>query len=388
MPKKYIPYGRQWIDDDDIKAVIEVLKSDYLTTGPKIEEFEEKFAAYVGAKYAVAVSNGTAALHAACFAAGIGPGDEVITTPLTFAASANCVLYQGGKPVFADIDPETYNISVEEIKKKITNKTAAVIPVHFTGQPCDMEEIYEIARENNLIVIEDAAHALGATYKGEKIGNCRFSDMTVFSFHPVKHITTGEGGMITTNDKELYEKLKLFRTHGITKEPDRYIRKTDESWYHEQQFLGYNYRMTDIQAALGISQLKKSDEFLKRRREIARIYNQKLAEIEWIKLPYQETDRESSWHLYVIQVDEEKLGKSRKDVFNHLRSKGIGVQVHYIPVYWHPYYQELGYEIGLCPEAESVYKKIISLPIFPGMTKEEIRRILNYLEDEDHIEHY
>ena len=388
MPKKYIPYGKQWIDDEDIKAVVEVLKSDYLTTGPKIEEFEEKFAAYVGAKYAVAVSNGTAALHAACFAAGIGPGDEVITTPLTFAASANCVLYQGGKPVFADIDPETYNISVEEIKKKITNKTAAVIPVHFTGQPCDMEEIYEIARENNLIVIEDAAHALGATYKGEKIGNCRFSDMTVFSFHPVKHITTGEGGMITTNDKELYEKLKLFRTHGITKEPDRYIRKTDESWYHEQQFLGYNYRMTDIQAALGISQLKKSDEFLKRRREIARIYNQKLAEIEWIKLPYQETDRESSWHLYVIQVDEEKLGKSRKDVFNHLRSKGIGVQVHYIPVYWHPYYQELGYEIGLCPEAESVYKKIISLPIFPGMTKEEIRRILNYLEDEDHIEHY
>ena len=388
MPKKYIPYGKQWIDDEDIKAVVEVLKSDYLTTGPKIEEFEEKFAAYVGAKYAVAVSNGTAALHAACFAAGIGPGDEVITTPLTFAASANCVLYQGGKPVFADIDPETYNISVEEIKKKITNKTAAVIPVHFTGQPCDMEEIYEIARENNLIVIEDAAHALGATYKGEKIGNCRFSDMTVFSFHPVKHITTGEGGMITTNDKELYEKLKLFRTHGITKEPDRYIRKTDESWYHEQQFLGYNYRMTDIQAALGISQLKKSDEFLKRRREIARIYNQKLAEIEWIKLPYQETDRESSWHLYIIQVDEEKLGKSRKDVFNHLRSKGIGVQVHYIPVYWHPYYQELGYEIGLCPEAESVYKKIISLPIFPGMTKEEIRRILNYLEDEDHIEHY
>lgn len=388
MPKKYIPYGKQWIDDEDIKAVVEVLKSDYLTTGPKIEEFEEKFAAYVGAKYAVAVSNGTAALHAACFAAGIGPGDEVITTPLTFAASANCVLYQGGKPVFADIDPETYNISVEEIKKKITNKTAAVIPVHFTGQPCDMEEIYEIALENNLIVIEDAAHALGATYKGEKIGNCRFSDMTVFSFHPVKHITTGEGGMITTNKKELYDKLRLFRTHGITKEPDKYIRKTDESWYHEQQMLGYNYRMTDIQAALGISQLKKSDEFLKRRREIARIYNQKLAEIEWIKLPYQETDRESSWHLYVIQVDEEKLGKSRKDVFNHLRSKGIGVQVHYIPVYWHPYYQELGYEIGLCPEAESVYKKIISLPIFPGMTKEEIRRILNYLEDEDHIEHY
>ena len=379
MPKKYIPYGKQWIDDEDIKAVVEVLKSDYLTTGPKIEEFEEKFAAYVGAKYAVAVSNGTAALHAACFAAGIGPGDEVITTPLTFAASANCVLYQGGKPVFADIDPETYNISVEEIKKKITNKTAAVIPVHFTGQACDMEEIYEIARENNLIVIEDAAHALGATYKGEKIGNCRFSDMTVFSFHPVKHITTGEGGMITTNDKELYEKLKLFRTHGITKEPDRYIRKTDESWYHEQQFLGYNYRMTDIQAALGISQLKKSDEFLKRRREIARIYNQKLAEIEWIKLPYQETDRESSWHLYVIQVDEEKLGKSRKDVFNYLRSKGIGVQVHYIPVYWHPYYQELGYGKGLCKVAESIYKLIISLPIYPALNDEDVNYIIEQL---------
>lgn len=379
MPKKYIPYGKQWIDDEDIKAVVEVLKSDYLTTGPKIEEFEEKFAAYVGAKYAVAVSNGTAALHAACFAAGIGPGDEVITTPLTFAASANCVLYQGGKPVFADIDPETYNISVEEIKKKITNKTAAVIPVHFTGQPCDMEEIYEIARENNLIVIEDAAHALGATYKGEKIGNCRFSDMTVFSFHPVKHITTGEGGMITTNNKELYDKLKLFRTHGITKEPDKYLLKTDEPWYHEQQMLGYNYRMTDIQAALGIRQLKKADGFLKRRREIAEIYKQELTRIEWIKLPFQKDDRESSWHLYVIQVDEEKLGKSRKDVFNYLRSKGIGVQVHYIPVYWHPYYQELGYGKGLCKVAESIYKLIISLPIYPAMNSEDIIYILEEL---------
>lgn len=381
MTDKYIPYGRQWIDDDDIKAVVEVLKSDYLTTGPKIKEFEEKFADYVGAKYAVAVSSGTAALHAACFATGISTGDEVITSPMTFAASANCVLYQGGKPVFADIDPLTYNISPREIKNKITDKTTAVILVHYTGQPCDLAEIQQIAREHNLIVIEDAAHALGATYRGEKIGNCNYSDMTIFSFHPVKHITSGEGGMITTNNKELYDKLIQFRNHGITKDDKKYINDNEGPWYHEQQFLGYNYRMTDIQAALGISQLKKIDMFVQRRREIAEIYDREFADIEWVKLPYQEEDRNSSWHLYVIQVEEEKLGKSRKEVFEYLRANGIGVQVHYIPVYWHPYYQELGYEKGMCSEVERIYKGNISLPLFAKLDDKGLNFVINILSN-------
>lgn len=380
MAEQYIPYGRQWIDEDDIKAVVEVLKSDYLTTGPKIKEFEEKFADYVGTKYAVAVSNGTAALHTACYAAGIGKGDEVITSPMTFAASANCVLYQGGKPVFADIDSGTYNIDPVEIRKNITNKTKAIIPVHYTGQTCDMKEIQEIARENNLIVIEDAAHALGATYRGEKIGNCKYSDMAIFSFHPVKHITTGEGGMVTTNNKDLYDKLIQFRNHGITKNHRKYICENEGPWYHEQQFLGYNYRMTDIQAALGISQLKKIDSFVKRRREIAEIYNQELSKLDWIKLPYQKDDRESSWHLYVIQIDKKKLGNSRKKVFDYLRSKGLGVQVHYIPIYWHPYYQQLGYEKGMCGEVESVYEKIISLPIYPTINENEVSSIIEIID--------
>lgn len=377
MSEKYIPYGRQWIEEDDIEAVVEVLKSDYLTTGPKTREFEENFADYVGARYAVAVSNGTAALHAACFAAGIGKDDEVITSPMTFAASANCVLYQGGKPVFADIDSMTYNIDPGEIKKKISEKTTAVIPIHYTGQPCDLKEIQQIAKEHNLVVIEDAAHALGATYKGEKIGNCKYSDMAIFSFHPVKHITTGEGGMITTNDKDLYDKLVQFRSHGITKNRENYINDYEGPWYHEQQMLGFNYRMTDIQAALGISQLKKSDRFLERRREIAHIYNQEFSDIECIKLPHQKNDRESSWHLYVIQIDEEKLEKSRKEVFEYLRKEGLGIQVHYIPVYWHPYYKKLGYEKILCSKTENIYQKIISIPLYSKMTDIEIEIVIN-----------
>ncbi|WP_083189730.1 UDP-4-amino-4,6-dideoxy-N-acetyl-beta-L-altrosamine transaminase [Orenia metallireducens] len=377
MTNRFIPYGKQWIDEDDIQAVVEVLKSDYLTTGPTVKEFEEKFAEYVGAKYAVAVSNGTAALHAASFAAGIKEGDEVITTPLTFAASANCILYQNGVPVFADVDPDTYNINPEEIRKKITSKTKAIIPVHFTGQPCDIDEIHQIAREYNLIVIEDAAHALGARYRGKKIGG--LSDMSIFSFHPVKHITTGEGGMITTNSKELYNKLIQFRSHGITKNEDNYINESHGSWYHEQQFLGYNYRMTDIQAALGVSQLNKSDNFLERRREIAQIYNQELKDIEWIKLPYQESERESSWHLYIVQIDEKKLDKSRREVFDYLRKEGLGVQIHYIPVYWHPYYEKLGYNKKLCEVAERIYIKAISLPIYPKMDDIDIDRVIKVL---------
>ena len=365
----YIPYGTQCIEEDDIQAVNEVLRSNYLTTGPKVDEFENAVADYVGAKYAVAVSNGTAALHAACFAAGIQQGDEVITTPITFAASSNCVLYCGGKPVFADIDSKTYNISPASIREKITDKTKAIIAVHFTGQPCEMEEIHKIAKEHKLMVIEDAAHALGAEYKDKKIGS--LSDMTTFSFHPVKHITTGEGGMIVTNNEKLYQKLKLFRTHGITRDKNMLI-KDEGGWYYEQQDLGYNYRITDIQCALGISQLKKLDGFVKKRREIAQIYDEAFKDIPNIVIPYQQKDSLSSYHLYVIQV----LAKDRKEIFDKLRSYGIGVNVHYIPVYKHPYYQKNGYSSVICPNAENLYKHIISIPMYPKLRGEEIKYVI------------
>lgn len=362
-----IPYGRQCIEEDDIQAVVDVLRSDYLTTGPKIAEFERTVAAYVGAKYAVAVSNGTAALHIACLAAGITEGDEVITTPITFAASANCVLYCGGTPVFADIDPETYNIDPEDIRRKITPRTKAIIPVHFAGQPCDMDAIHAIAKEYHLTVIEDGAHALGAEYRGVKIGG--LSDMTTFSFHPVKPITTGEGGMVMTNDGALYERLKLFRTHGITRE-ETLMEETDEvkgAWYYQQLELGYNYRMTDIQAALGSSQMKKLDWFLEKRRQIAQRYNEAFADAEEIITPAQMEGALSGWHLYVIQVPRNR----RKAIFDNLRQKGIGVNVHYIPVYKHPYYQSHGYHSVVCPHAEKLYEGIISLPIYPRLTEEE-----------------
>lgn len=378
LSEKFIPYGRQCIDEDDINEVIKVLKSDYLTTGPKIEEFEADFANYVGAKYAVAISNGTAALHAACFAAGIESGDEVITTPITFAASANAVLYCGGTPVFADIDSSTYNIDPKDIRKKITKKTKAIIPVHFTGQPCDMDEIRKIAEEYNLIVIEDAAHALGASYKNQKIGS--ISDMTTFSFHPVKHITTGEGGMITTNNKELYEKLLLFRSHGITRNAELLENKNEGSWYYEQHELGYNYRITDIQCALGISQLKKIDRFIERRIEIATLYNEAFKDINEITIPYQAEDGISSWHIYVLKFDLNKLNLKRNDIFDRLRAKGIGVNLHYIPVYLHPYYIKLGYKKGICPKAEVLYDEIITIPLFPDMTDEDVNYVINAIK--------
>lgn len=359
-----IPYGRQTIEDDDIQAVIEVLKSDYLTTGPKTEEFEEAVKKYTGAKYAVAVANGTAALHAACFAANIGNGDEVITTPLTFAASANCVLYCGGTPVFADVDPKTYNIDPEDIKRKITDRTKAIIPVHLAGQPCDMDAIHKIAEEHGLIVIEDGAHALGSEYKGKKIGT--LSDMTTFSFHPVKPVTTGEGGMIVTNDGELYRRLTLFRSHGITKNEDMMTR-TDGPWFYQQVMLGYNYRLTDIQCALGCSQMKKLDRFLLRRRELAAHYNEAFSDCCNVVTPYQIPETDSGWHLYIIQV----RNCDRKKVFEELRAGGINSNVHYIPVYYHPYYQEHGYADVHCPNAEEIYSHIISLPLFPLLTDEE-----------------
>lgn len=368
-----IPYGRQTIDEDDINAVVDVLKSDYLTTGPKIAEFEQAVASYTGAKYAVAISNGTSALHAACFAAGIGRGDEVITTPLTFAASANCVLYCGGTPVFADVDPYTYNIDPEDIRKKITDKTKAIIAVHLAGQPCDMDEIHSIAQEHNLIVIEDGAHALGSVYKGKKVG-C-LSDMTTFSFHPVKPITTGEGGMIMTDNGELYKRLVLFRSHGITRD-ESMMTRNEEPWFYQQLDLGYNYRITDIQCALGCSQMRKLDKFLKRRRELAERYNNAFIECDNIVIPYQLPDTQSGWHLYIVQVK----NHDRKQVFETLRDKGIGVNVHYIPVYMHPYYQEHGYRDVHCANAEEIYSHIISLPLYPGLTDDQQDYVIDTLK--------
>lgn len=372
----FIPYGRQSINEQDIEAVVNVLKSDYLTTGPKIAEFERKVADYTGAKYAVAIANGTAALHAACYAAGIGEGDEVITTPITFAASSNCVLYCGGTPVFADINPETYNISSVDIERKITSKTKAIIAVHFTGQPCEMDQIHEIADKHNLIVIEDGAHALGAVYEGKRVGT--LSDMTTFSFHPVKHITTGEGGMILTDNPKLYERLKLFRTHGITRE-ENLLTKNDGPWYYEQRDLGFNYRITDIQCALGTSQMDRLPGFLEKRKKIAEQYNEAFAGNNQIQLPYQKEGCDNAWHLYVIRV---KNG-NRKEVFEKLRAAGIGVNVHYIPVYQHPYYRSHGYAQVVCPNAEEYYKECISLPMYPDLKEEEqeyvIKKVLEYV---------
>ncbi len=370
----YLPYGRQIIDDSDIQAVIEVLKGDYLTTGPYVKEFEEKVAEYVGAKYAVAVSNGTAALHMACFAAGIKEGDEVIVSPMTFAASANAVLYCGGTPVFADIDPLTYNIDPSKIEEKISDRTKAIIPVDFTGQSVDMDRIKEIANKYDLIIIEDAAHALGSEYKGKKVGSQ--ADMVEFSFHPVKPITTGEGGIVTTNNEQFYKKMMLFRTHGITRD-NKLLNENHGPWYYEQQFLGYNYRLSDLQSALGISQMNKIEKFIKRRREIVKIYNEAFCDVKEIVTPFEPDFSNSGWHIYVIQVKTDLLTVDRDKIFEALQAENIGVNVHYIPVYWHPYYRKLGYEKGICPNAEELYKRMITLPLFPGMSDEDVQNVID-----------
>jgi UDP-4-amino-4,6-dideoxy-N-acetyl-beta-L-altrosamine transaminase len=324
------------------------------------------------------VSSGTAALHIACLAAGIKQGDEVITSPITFVASANCVLYCGGKPVFADIQEDTINIDPQEIKKKISKRTRAIIPVHFAGHPCDLEEIYSIAKDNNLIVIEDACHALGAEYKGYKIGSCKFSDMTVFSFHPVKSITTGEGGAVLTNNEELYEKLLMLRTHGITKDKNKLLNKNEGDWWYEMHYLGFNYRITDFQCALGLSQLKKLDNFIQYRRKIVEIYNKELSKIDEIILPVERPYVKSSWHIYYIRL---KNSKKRKEVFEFLREQNIGVQVHYIPIYHQPYYrQRFGYEIDDYPRAERYYKQAITLPLFPNMRDGEISFVIKAIK--------
>ncbi|MFL0505708.1 UDP-4-amino-4,6-dideoxy-N-acetyl-beta-L-altrosamine transaminase [Ureibacillus sp. 179-F W5.1 NHS] len=369
MRDTYLPYGKQYLDEEDIETVVNVLKGDFLTTGPSIKEFEKTVAKYVGSKYAVAFSNGTAALHGACFAAGITVGDEVITTPITFAASANCIRYVGGTVVFADIDEQTYNIDHKEIEKKITDNTKAIIPVHFTGQPVNLDAIHSIAEKHNLVVIEDAAHALGASYKGKKVGS--LSDMTMFSFHPVKHVTTGEGGIITTNNKNYYQKLVQFRSHGITRDREL-LEENHGPWYYDMQFLGYNYRMTDIQAALGVSQMKKLDKFIERRKEIVKKYNEAFAEMPEVVIPYQSPDSDSSWHLYILKLNLHKLTINRREIFEKLIALNIGVNVHYIPVHTLNYYQQLGYKKGSFPQAEDLYEKIITLPLFPKMTDEDL----------------
>jgi UDP-4-amino-4,6-dideoxy-N-acetyl-beta-L-altrosamine transaminase len=370
----YLSYGKQTIDDSDIQAVVDVLKGDYLTTGPFVKEFEDKVANYVGANYAVAVSNGTAALHMACFAAGIKEGDEVIVSPMTFAASANAVLYCGGTPVFTDINPETYNIDPDKIKEKITDKTKAIIPVDFSGQSVDMDRIKGIADEYGLIIIEDAAHALGSEYKGRKVGSQ--ADMVEFSFHPVKPITTAEGGIVTTNSEELYKKMMIFRTHGITRDQDT-MNETHGPWYYEQHVLGYNYRLTDVQCALGTSQMNKINYFITRRREIVKLYNDSFKYLKEIVTPYEAEFSNSGWHIYVIKVKPELLTVTRKEIFEALQAENIGVNVHYLPVYLHPYYKSLGYAKGLCPNAEELYENMITLPLFPGMSNEDANDVVD-----------
>ncbi|MCM3701074.1 UDP-4-amino-4,6-dideoxy-N-acetyl-beta-L-altrosamine transaminase [Paenibacillus macerans] len=368
-----LPYGQQWLDEQDIEAVVKVLRGDFVTQGPAIQTFERKVAEYVGAKYAVAFANGTAALHGACFAAEIGRGDEVITTPITFLASSNCVLYQGGTPVFADIDMDTYNADPAEIESKITERTKAIIAVDFTGQPVEIDRISMLAHDRNLVLIQDAAHSLGASYAGRKIGT--WADMTMFSFHPVKHVTTGEGGIITTDDERYYERLLLFRSHGMTREPEK-LTRTDGPWYYEMQELGYNYRMTDMQAALGASQMDKLDDFITRRREIAATYNEFFSTLPGLVVPKQHPMAESSWHLYVIRWLPEYFAADRRAIFEALRAENIGVNVHYIPVYLQPYYRNLGFQPGLCPNAETYYNTAITLPLFPKMTDKDVADVM------------
>jgi len=373
-----IPYGKQIIDKNDIQAVIEVLESDFLTTGPKIKEFEEKFSSFVNAKYAVTVSSGTAALHLACLAAGLKEGGELITSPMTFAASANCALYCGAKPVFVDIKEKDGLIDEELIGAKITAKTKIIIPVHYAGLPCNMKKIKEIADKHNLVVIEDACHALGSEYENTRTGDCTYSDMTVFSFHPVKHITTGEGGIITTNSEELYQKLLILRNHGITKDLDKLSKKNEGPWFYEMQELGFNYRITDFQCALGISQLNKIESFVKRRQYIAKTYDDFFENIDDIEIIKQPEGYKNAYHLYVIKVKDKE---TRLHLFNHLKKNDIFCQVHYIPVYWHPYYQKMGYEKGSCSKVEEFYDKIISLPMYSGLKNNEQEEVINRIKD-------
>ncbi len=395
-----IPYGRQSIDEEDIQSIIDVLNSTMLTQGPKIAEFESALCDETDADSAVCLNSGTSALHIACLAAGVGNGDEVITSPITFVASANCAVYCGAKPVFADIDPNTYNILPEEIEKKITRHTKAIIPVDFAGQSCDMDTIRQIVNTaekkygHKIYIIEDACHALGSIYKNKKVGSCAFSDMTVMSFHPVKHITTGEGGVVLTNDEGLIKKLRLLRSHGITSDPCEFVNRdlafrpdtsgsgsTVNPWYYEQIALGYNYRITDIQCALGLSQLKKLARFRKRRREIVNQYNAAFKDSKFIQIPFEDNSCDSNFHLYVLLFDFEKINIDQAGFMLELQQKGIQTQVHYIPVHLQPFYSKhFGTNLGDCPNAEQYYKHCLSIPLFPTLKDSEIEYIVEIVK--------
>ncbi|MBR5597795.1 MAG: UDP-4-amino-4,6-dideoxy-N-acetyl-beta-L-altrosamine transaminase [Lachnospiraceae bacterium] len=369
-----IYYGHQYLDDADIQAVVDVLKSDYLTCGPKITELEEKLCQITGAKYAVVCSNGTAALHMACMAAGVQPGDEVITTPITFAASANCALYCGAKPVFADINDRTYNIDPEAVKAATTEKTKAVVAVDFTGQSVELDSLMAHCKEHNLVLIEDGAHVIGTKYKGQPNGS--IADMTTFSFHPVKTVTGGEGGAVMTNSEEYYQKLLLARSHGITRDTNLMEEESHGGWYYEQVSLGYNYRMTDIQAGLIISQLNKLPMFSERRKEIVAKYDEAFLQMPEIQVQEEIPESDTTRHLYILRIKPEMLTINRREFFDALAAENIMCNVHYIPTYYFPHYQRLGYEKGICPKAEKLYDEMMSLPLYYGMTDQDVDDVI------------
>jgi len=376
-----IPYGRQSISEADIEAVAEVLKSDFLTQGPVVPAFEDAVAALCGAQHGVAASSATSGLHLACLALGVGPGDAVWTSPITFVASSNAALYCGASVDFVDIDERTYNMCPSKLDEKLDRAASTgslpkvIIPVHMAGQSCDMAAIHELASRHGVRVIEDASHAIGGSYRREPVGNCKFSDITIFSFHPVKIVTTGEGGMAMTNDPELAELMRLDRTHGITRDPSQLQHEDVGAWYYEQQRLGFNYRMTDIAAALGLSQLSRIEEFVARRRQIAALYDAAFADLP-VTSPWQHPDTNSAWHLYVIRVGRGRTSRSHREIFDALRQAGIGVNLHYIPVYRQPYYRELGFDPGHWPNAEAYYAEAISLPMYPALSEEEQRQVI------------
>ena len=378
--REFIPYGKQWIDDDDVKPIAETAKSNFITQGPRVVDFENALCKITGAKYAVVVCNGTAALHLAVAALHDDsfPSGEGITSPNTFLASSNAMIYNDLKPIFADIDAETFLISPQEIEKKLNSNTRVIIPVHFAGQTADMEKISVLAKKGNIPVIEDAAHAIGSTYAdGSPVGNCKYSEMTIFSFHPVKTITTGEGGAIMTNSETLYKKLIMLRSHGVTKENDL-MSQNPGDWYYEMQYLGFNYRMTDFQGSLGISQLKKLGKFAARRRDIVETYNRAFKDLNWLKTPVERHPGHAVFHLYVLQIDFEKIGQSRKEVMDKLRTNSIGTQVHYIPVHIQPYYQKrYKYAMGDFPITEKFYSQALSIPLYPKMTDDEVAHVID-----------
>lgn len=369
-----ISYGHQYIDEADIEAVCQVLRSDFLTCGPKITELEKRLCELTGAKYAVVCSNGTAALHIACMAAGVKERDEVITTPITFAASANCALYCGAKPVFADINERTYNLDPAAVEEKISAKTRAVVAVDFTGQAVELGRFQELCRKNNLVLIEDAAHSIGTSYKGKMVGS--IADMTTFSFHPVKTVTGGEGGAVLTDREEYYKRLLFYRAHGITRDADLMKHESHGPWYYEQIALSTNYRMTDIQAALIISQLDKLEVFSNRRKEIVRRYDEAFSQIPEVIVQEEIPESDTTRHLYILRIRPDKLKIGRKEFFEALFAENICCNVHYIPVYYHPYYEDLGYQKGICPKAERLYEEIISLPLYYSMTDQDVEDVI------------